>query len=158
VAAASGFYNAVTTGTLTPENFGTLYDLMAVTNAYTEMNTRMENKPDTLLTQDGSDYRLAIRLLQSQQLPNGQLNDKNPYEGICKAVSWSYLSGGAWYVGLAKAPEIEFHERQKPIIEFYRDQSTRGYRATVDVRFGVHLKPGCWKRWARNGGSFAATG
>lgn len=149
------YYNGIVSGTLTPANFGTAYDLMSVSNKYTEMDTIMENKPDTLLTQDGSDYRAARRIVESTQLPGGQLNDINEYAGLVKPLSWSYLSGSAWYVGKAQHDDLQFHERQKPVIEFYRDQSTRGYRATIDVRFGVWIRPGAWKRWVKVGGSFA---
>lgn len=152
----STYYNAMTSTDLNPTNFGTLYDLMAKTNAYTEVGTKMENKPDMLLTEDGSDYRKALRILKSEKLPNGQLNDMNPYEGLCRAFAWSYLSGGAWYVLKAKDPSLCWENRQDPVFDFFRDKNNRSYKATVDVRFGVHIKPGCWKRIARNGGSYAA--
>ena len=152
----STYYNAVTSSALNPTNFGTLYDLMAVTNGYNEVGVRVENAPDTLLTQEGSDYRQARKLLESDQLPNGQMNDINPFKGICKAQAWSYLSGGAYYVLKAQDPTLQFDDRQAPVIDFYRNKETRGYMATIDSRFGVHLKPGVWRKIARNGGSAAA--
>lgn len=150
------YYNAVVSSALNPDNFGTLYDLMAVTNAKNEVGGQVENRPDTLLTQEGADYRAARQIVESTYLPGGELNDINPYAGIVKPLAWSYLSGGAWYVMKAKAPEVLFIDRQQPVIEFYRNKETRGYMATIDARFGVHLKPGAWRRVARNGGSAAA--
>lgn len=156
------YYNAVTTTALNESNFGTLYDLMAVTNAKTEVGTPMENKPNMLLTQEGSDYRAGWRIINTsganKSFPGGQLNDRNPWEGRLRVLDWWALTGGAWYVLEAKAKELQFDDRQKPVIEFYRNKETRGYMATVDSRFGVHMRPGVWKKVARNGGSFAASG
>ena len=153
------YYNARTTTTLNEVNFGTLYDLMAVTNGYNEVGVRVENKPTMCLTQEGSDYRAAWKIINTTQgLPGGQLNDKNPWEGKVKVMDWAYLSGGAWYLLEAKAKELQFDDRQKPVIEFYRNKETRGYLSTVDSRFGVHLKPGAWRRIVRDGGSYAASG
>ncbi len=158
----STYYNARTTTALNETNFGTLYDLMAVTNAKTEVGTNMENKPNMILTQEGSDYREAWKIIntsgQNQSLPGSELNDRNPWEGKVKPLDWAYLSGGAWYLLEAKCEELQFDDRQKPVVEFYRNKETRGYMATVDSRFAVHLKAGVWKKIVRDGGSFAATG
>jgi len=157
----STYYNAVTTTALNETNFGTLYDLMAVTNAKTEVGTPMENKPTMILTQEGTDYRAAWKIIntigEKGSMPGSQLNDRNPWAGKLTVMDWWALSGGAWYVLESKAEELQFDDRQKPVIEFYRNKETRGYLATVDTRFGVHLKPGAWKKIARNGGSYAAS-
>lgn len=161
--AGKQYYNAVTTSALTETNFGTLYDLMSVTNAYSEHGVKAQNKPDTLLTEEGSYFREACKLLESEKLPGGELNDINPWKKAVyatKPMSWAYLdptiNAGAWYVLKAKAPQLLFKDRQQPVIEFFRSKETRGYKATVDARFGVHLKPGAWKCIAKNGGSYAA--
>ena len=158
----STYYNARVTSELTETNFGTLYDLMAVTNAKTEVGTPMENKPNMLLTQEGSDYRAAWKIINTAglkgSLPGSQLNDRNPWADKLAVLDWWALSGGAYYVLEAKAKELCFDDRQKPVIEFYRNKENRGYMATVDCRFGVHLKAGVWKKIARDGGSFAASG
>lgn len=156
------YYNARVTSELNETNFGTLYDLMAVTNAKTEVGTPMENKPNMILTEEGSDYRAAWKIINTSglagSLPGSQLNDRNPWAGKLTVMDWWALSGGAYYVLEAKAKELQFDDRQKPVIEFYRNKETRAYMATVDSRFGVHLKAGAWKKIARDGGSFAASG
>lgn len=152
------YYNAISSGSLSATTFETLYVLVSKTNAKNEQDSEIENKPDCILTEPGADYLMARRITESDRLPGGELNDINPYKGLgIRAIDWSYLSGSAWYVGKLKAPEFEWHDRQKPEIRFYRREENRGYRATVDVRWGVFLKPGCWRRWARTGGSYAAT-
>jgi hypothetical protein len=151
------YYNAISSGSLSPTTFETLYVLVADTNSYSEQDRRIENKPDTLVTKCGADALMAKRICNSDQLPGGQLNDTNVYKGLCKAIDWGYLTGTGWYIGKAKSDLMQWHERQKPVIEFFRRQENRGYRASVDCRWGVLLKPGVWRKWGRTGGSYAAT-
>ena len=159
--AGDTYYNAVTTSAINETNFGTLYDLMAVTNAFTEVTTPMENKPTMCLTQEGADFRAAWVILKTtgmnRSFPGGQLNDRNPWVDRVVPKDWWALSGGAWYLLEAKAQELQFDDRQKPVIEFYRNKENRSYMATVDTRFGVHMKAGVWKKIVRNGGSFSAS-
>ncbi len=153
------YYNAVTSSAINEANFGVLYDLMAVTNAFTEVATPMSNKPNMILTQEGSDYRDAWKIINTtgpnRSFPGGALNDSNPWANKLQVKDWWALSGGAWYVLEAKSKELCFDDRQKPVIEFYRNKETRGYMATVDCRFGIHLKAGVWKKLCRNGGTYA---
>ena len=156
------YYNARVTSELNETNFGTLYDLMAVTNAKTEIGTPMANKPNMLLTEEGSDNRKGWTIIntigENGSLPGSGLNDRNYWAGKLRVEDWWALTGGAYYVFEAKAEELQFDDRQKPVIEFYRNKETRSYMATVDTRFGVHLKAGCWNKIARDGGSYAAAG
>lgn len=151
------YYNAIVTGALNPTNFETLYILCSDTNSYSEQDRRVSNKPNTLLTKDGADALQAKRILKSTHLPGGELNDINPHEGALNPVAWGYLTGTAFYIGRAKADTLQWHERQKPLIEFFRRQENRGYRASVDVRWGVLIKPGVWRDWSRMAGSYSAT-
>lgn len=151
------YYNAVQTGSLSPARFETLYVLMSDTNAYSEQDRRTDNEPDTVMTQNGAVALMAKRICKSEKMPGGNMNDMNPYEGLLNAIRWSYLTGGAWYIGKVMHATMEWHDRQKPLIEFFRNPLNRGYRASIDVRWGVHLKPGCWKAWGRTAGSYAST-
>ena len=151
------YYNAIASNTLTPANFETLYILVSDTNAYSEQDRRLANAQDTILTKHGADALQATRICKSQKLPGGQLNDMNPYEGLLNPLKWAYLTGTAWYIGKVKSDLVQWHERQKPIIEFSRRFENRGYRASVDSRWGVLLKPGVWRIWGRSNGSYAAT-
>jgi len=152
------YYNSISTGSLDPTTFQALYVLVSDTNAYSEQDRRIANKPDTLLTKDGDDALMARRIcLTTRGLPGGELNDKNIFEGLVKNISWGYLTGTAWYILKAKCDELQWHERQKPVIEFFRRQENRGYRASIDCRWGVLLKPGVWRKVGRTGGSYSAT-
>ena len=151
------YYNAISSGSLNPTNFETLYVLITNTNAYSEQDRRIANKVDTLLTECGADALMANRICNSDKLPGGDQNDLNPYKGLVTPMEWGYLSGSAWYILKKKSEKAQWHNRQKPVIEFFRRPENRGYRASVDVRWGVLLKPGCWRVMGRTAGSYAAT-
>ncbi len=152
------YYNAIATGTLSPTTFETLYNLVSNTNAYSEQDRRIANKPDTLLTRTGADAFLAKRVVKTpERMPGGDQNDMNPYFDIVQPISWGYLTGDGWFIGKRKEDKLQWHNRQKPVIEFFRRPENRGYRASVDVRWGVLLKPGVWRNWGRTLGSSAAT-
>lgn len=152
------YYNSVAAAYgITVDNFETLYNLMTATNKFDEEGIPSENKPDTILTRDGGDYTDAWTIINTKQgLPGTTFNDANRWQGVVKNVwSWSYLDESAVYLGKAQAPEIEFHERMAPEIRFFRHEANAGYRATIRVRFGIHLKPQSWRRWVRGGGTSA---
>lgn len=155
------YYNAISSGSLTPANFRTMYNLVADTNAFNEQDQRIMNKPDTLMVGSSDDYLTAMQITKSDKLPSSELNDINPYKGIVSALFWPFLQWAAtdtgWYVGKAKSPLLQWHNRQKPVIEFFRRQENRGYRATVDARWGVLIKPGAWRVWGRTAGRFSST-
>ena len=147
------YYNAIATTTLTPANFETLYNLSTATNNRDERDRVISNRVDTLLTQTGADSFLAKRILKTTEgLPGGQLNDLNVYADLVTALDWSYLSGGAWYIGKRKHPCFQWHDRQKPEIRFFRREENRGYRATIDSRWGVKIKD--WRVWHQANGVY----
>ena len=151
------YYNAIASATLTPSNFETLWILCSDTNNYSEQDRRVATSPDTILTKYGADALMATRICKSVNLPGGELNDVNPYAGLLNPMKWGYLSGTAWYIGKAKHDTLQWQDRQKPVIEFFRNPLNRGYRASVDCRWGVLIKPGVWRAWGRSNGSYAAT-
>ncbi len=151
---STGFYNSVASLTLTPANFETIYNLHTATNNYDELNRKISNPADTLLTGAGADALAAKRILKSQQLPGGQLNDINVYSELgLEPISWDYLSDSAFYVGKKQADELVFVNAQPAEIRFSRDETNLAYMASINVMFSVWLKAGVWRRWTRGGGS-----
>lgn len=149
------YFNAVASLTLTPANFETLYNLFTVSMAFDEQDRVCTANADTLLTECGAQSFLAKRILTtSQGLPGGQLNDKNVYEGLVQPMDWRYLSdSSAFYVGKKNHPKFQWHDRQTPDMRFFRDETNRSYKASIDIRFGVWVKD--FRAWAKGGGSFA---
>jgi hypothetical protein len=149
------YYNSISGLSLTASTFEQLYNLFTITIAYTEQDRVMSNVPDTLLTEAGAQGFLAKRILKSTQgMPGTELNDYNPYQGLCEPMEWRYLSdSSAFYVGKRKHKDFQFHERQAPDIRFFRDETNRSYKVSIDVRFGVFLKT--FRAWVKGGGSYA---
>lgn len=149
------YYNAVSGLTVTPANFETLYNLMTHTNNRDERDRIIKNTVDTALTETGTDGFLMDRIINTQRgMPDGELNDKNPYYGIIKKhIMWEYLSDSAFYLGKAQHKDFQFHERQTKEIRLFRDEKNLGYKASINVRFGVFIKN--FRCWGRGGGTFA---
>lgn len=154
------YYNSVASaysaGAITPTHFATLYNLMTATNNVDELDRPSNNKPDTVLCKPGADYDSIWTILNSDQIANSQLNDKNIHKGRIKdIVEWDYLTEAAVYVGRAKNDLICFEERQRAEIDFFEHKPTRGYMASSVCRFGIHFKPGSRRMWVRGGGTSA---
>ena len=106
----STYFNAVASLTLTPANFETLYNRYKVSMAYNEQDRPVENRPDTLLTEAGSEYFKAWRICKSEKYPGVQLNDENPYRGLVDPMDWRFLSdSSAFYIGRRKHPKFQWH-------------------------------------------------
>lgn len=150
------YFNAITGLTITPANFETLYNLITKTNNRDERDRVIRNSVDTALTEVGADAFSMSRILLTKPeagMPGGQLNDRNVYYGIIKKhISWDYLTDGAFYIGKCQHPDFQFHERQMPEIRMFRDETNLGYKASINVRFGVFIKN--WRCWARGGGTY----
>jgi hypothetical protein len=150
------YYNSFAGYTMTPSNFETVYNHLTATNNRDEMDKEKENPVDTVLCRPGADFLAAKRITQSDKLPFSQSNDINPYEDLIdEIIKWDFLSSteAASFIGKRQHKSWEFHERQKQETDFFRDRNNRGYKASVDVRFGIFLKPGAWRAWGRMGGS-----
>lgn len=147
------YYNSVAGLTLTPANFETLYNLHTSTNNRDERDEIVANPCDTLLTRVGADAFLAERMLGSERMPGGQLNDNNPYYKIVSAMSWDYLTETAFYLLKKQTDAMQFHKRQLPEIRFFRDENNRGYKASIDIRQGILIKD--FRQVSRGGGTSA---
>jgi hypothetical protein len=155
------YFNSVASLTMIPSNFETLYNLQTATNNRDEEDEVVGNPVDTILCQPGSNVFLAERIVDtSRGIPGQQLNDKNPYYKIIdKIIGWDYLASTAGiFVGKRNHEKFCFCDRQSQETDFYRHQPNKGYRASVDMRFGVWLKAGSWRAWVRGGGTSTAGG
>ena len=155
------YYNSIAGLTMTAGNFETLYNLQTATNNRDEEDEVVGNPANTILCLPGSDKFLAERIVDtSKGMPGGQLNDKNPYYGIIdKVIAWDYLaSTGGYYVGQRNHDKFCFAERQSQETDFYEHKPNKGYRAAVDMRFGLWFKEGSWRAWTRGGGASATGG
>ncbi len=153
------YYNSVASLTVTAGNFETLYNLQKATNNRDEEDEVVGNPCDAAICTPGSNAFLLDRIIDtSKGLPNSQLNDKNPYYGIIKKIiDWDYLASTAGYfIGKMNHKSVCFCDRQNQELDFYRHRPNKGYRASIDARFGVWFKALAWKAWVRGGGTSSA--
>lgn len=149
------YYNSIAGLTMTAGNFELLYNLQTATNNRDEEDEVVGNPVDTLICTPGSDKFKAERIIDtSRGMPGGDLNDKNPYYGIIsKIIAWDYLDATAgFFVGKRNHDKFCFCTRQGQETDFYRHKPNKGYRASVDMRFGPWFKEGSWRVWGRGGG------
>ena len=150
------YYNSVAGLTLTAGNFETVYNLHTATNNRDERDQIVQNPCDTLLVRPGSNRFLADRIVDTQRgIPGSELNDKNPYYKIVSVIDWDYLESAeaAFFVGKRKHEDFQFHERQAEELRFWRTEDDRGYKASIDVRFGIMIRN--FRCWSRGGGTSA---
>lgn len=145
------YYNSIAGLTLTAANFETLYNLHTATNNRDERDIPVSNPCDTLLVKPGADRFLAERIVGANLMPGGQLNDPNPYYKIVSVIDWDYLTETAFYIGKRQSMDFQFHERQAPMINFFKDNNNNGYKTSIDLRIGVLLKN--FRTWSRGGGT-----
>lgn len=155
------YFNSTASLTMNADDFETTYNLATSTNNRGEEDEVKRNPVNTILCLPGSDKFKAERIVDTTRgLPGTQLNDINPYYGIIdKIIDWDFLSStGGYYVGRRNDDCIQFRERQGQETDFFRDHNNRSYKASVDMRFGILLKPLAWRAWTRAGGTSVAGG
>ena len=155
------YYNSTAGLAVTADNFETTYNLHTATNNKGEEDEVKTNSADTAICVPGSDEFLLRRILDTTKgLPGGQLNDKNVYFNIVdKIIAWDYLESTAgWFLGKRNDPNFCFCERQKQETDFFRDNTNKSYKASVDARFSLWFKPLAWRTFTRAGGTSVAGG
>ncbi len=149
------YYNSVAGLTLTPANFETVYNLHTATNNRDERDNVVKNPADTLLTRPGANRFLADRILGTEKMPGGQLNDVNPYYKLVSVIDWDYLEAAeaSFYIGKRQSDDFQFRERQASEIRFFRDEDNLGYNTSINIRIGALIKN--FRIWTRAGGTSA---
>lgn len=140
------YYNGLALA-LSADNLQTAYTLMTTVNNRDEKGEIINIQPNVLLIPPTLKFT-AKSILESDLLItgiNGTLPNKNPVSGLLQIVEWQYLTDtGAWFIGAAKKGLV-FYERKSPVIDFYQDEDTKTYKATIDTRFGAGVTN--WRYW-----------
>jgi hypothetical protein len=146
----AAYYNALALS-LDAANLQTLYLRMTSTNNVDSRGKKIALKPTTLLVPSALTFT-ANNILGATNIIGSANNDINPMQGILNKLEWQYLtSSTAWFIGVPKKG-IKFHNRKPLTFDFWQDQETGGYRASVIARWGAHVYD--WRFWH---GSNAAT-
>ena len=140
----STYYNSLGALSLTGTNLQTAYNLMTNTNNYDERGEKIALSPDTLLIPPALRFT-AKTLLESELLPGGANNDINVTQALVSPIEWQYLTDtNGWFVG-ARGKGIKFLERKSPVIDFYQDELSKKFYATIDARWGGSVTN--WRYW-----------
>ena len=132
----STYYNSLGALSLSSANLQTAYNLMTVTNNRNERGEIISLYPNVLLIPPQLHFT-AKTLLESELAPGGANNDKNAVQNLVTPLEWQYLTDiDGWFLG-AKQKGLKFYERKSPVIDFYQDETSKKFYATIDTRFGA---------------------
>jgi hypothetical protein len=138
------YYNSLGALALSSANLQTAYNLMTVTNNRNERGEIVQIMPDTLLIPSTLHFT-AKTILESELLPGGANNDKNVSQNLVQPIEWQYLSDtDGWFLG-KRQNGLVFYERKSPVIDFYQDEISKKFYATIDTRFGAGVTN--WRYW-----------
>ena len=140
----STYFNSLGALSLTSANLQTAYNRITNTNNYDERGEKVALSPDTLLIPPALRFT-AQTLLASELLPGGANNDINVTQNLVSQLEWQYLTDtNGWFVG-ARGKGLKFVERKSPVIDFFQDDLSKKYYATIDARFGASVND--WRHW-----------
>ena len=140
----STYFNSLGALSLTGTNLQTAYNRMTNSNNYDERGEKIALRPDTLLIPPALRFT-AKTILDSELLPGGANNDINTSQNLVSPIEWQYLTDtNGWFVG-SRGKGLTFLERKAPIIDFYQDELSKKYYATIDARFGGMVTN--WRHW-----------
>lgn len=134
----SSYFNSLGALALNSTNLQTAYTRFTSTNNRNERGEIRAIKPDMLLINPALHFT-AKPLLESPGDPNSANRGNNPVAGLVPWVEWQYLTNtSGWFLSKAKAGKI-FYERKSPVIDFFQDDFSKKYYATIDTRFGCGI-------------------
>lgn len=140
----STYYNSLGALALSTANLQTAYNLMTNTNNRNERGEIIQIMPDTLLIPASLRFT-AKTILESELLPGVANNDKNVVQNMVQPIEWQYLTDtDGWFLG-CRQKGLVFRERKSPVIDFYQDEVSKKYYATIDTRFGAVVDN--WRYW-----------
>jgi hypothetical protein len=111
---------------------------MTSTNNRNERGEIVAIKPDTLIVPSTLHFT-SKTILESEKIVGSANNDINVAQNLVKPLEWQYLTNtGGWFLSKAKAGKV-FYERKSPVIDFFQDDFSKKYYATIDTRFGAGI-------------------
>lgn len=139
------FYNAVALD-FSGENLGTLENLVADTNGYTENGERLANMPNIIV--GGQSQRKAFtEVLEARAKAGTANNDANAFASYTPVI-WEYITDAdGWAIGKAGYGLRFFQDDQPPTIEFQYDAKRRTDCLFIQSCYGAYVRPSGWRYW-----------
>lgn len=133
----AAYYNGLALP-LSAENIKTAYDRMVLTNAVDARGKKVVLQPDILLVHPSLKWT-ANTLMGTEKQVGTANNDNNQVRGLLKVVPWRFLDTSTfWAIGCSKMG-IKFWERWPLVFDFFRDNETKSYKATLEARYGIEV-------------------
>lgn len=148
--AGGTYYNASASLDLDATNLQTVYALMTQTNNRDEKDDEIIIEPDTLIVPPALKFKADELLYYTNVNTTGFLvNVTKPVtqslKGKIKVIVWPRLTDtDCWILCQAKKGLVALN-RMNEQIDFYRDNETKAYVATIVVRFGGFVRN--WRYW-----------
>lgn len=141
------YINYTASRTLTHTNLKTTYETFTATNNRDERGQIITLVPDTLLIPPALIFTSKV-ILANTAIPGSFDNDINVLANIVNPIVWPRLSDATgWFLG-CKKKGIMGLERQDAIFDFYQDETSKDYYATIFLRWGGVVTN--WRFWYAN--------
>ena len=138
------YANHVVTRALNPDNLETTWNTFTSTNNRDERGNEIDLMPDALVIPPALNFT-SQRILRSSQIPGSADNDVNVLANIVTPLVWQRLTDAdGWFLGALKMG-LMGTDRMAPELDFYQDETSKDFYATILYRFG-----GCvqnWRHW-----------
>ncbi len=140
----STYFNSGGVLSLTSTNLKTGYNRMTISNAFSERGEKIMLRPDVLLHPPNLRFT-AKTILESDAVVGSANNDINDVQALVQPLEWNYLTDtDGWFLG-HKQKGLRFLERKAPVIDFYQDEVSKKFYATIDARWGGVVTD--WRFW-----------
>jgi len=140
----STYFNSGGALALTSTNLQTGYNQVTNTNNFDERGEKIQLQPDVLLIPSALRFTSRV-ILESDNIVGSANNDINAVQNLLEPLEWQYLTDtDGWFIG-TKKKGIKFLERQSPQIDFYQDEVSKKFYATIDARWGAVVND--WRFW-----------
>jgi phage major head subunit gpT-like protein len=135
------YSNHTASRALNHDNLETTWETYTATNNRDERGNEIEMMPNVLLIPAQLKFT-ADRILKSTNIPESADNDINALHGLVTPMVWQRLSDtDGWFLGVLKRG-LMATDRMAPELDFYQDETSKDYYATIIYRFG-----GCVTNW-----------
>ena len=135
------YANLTVSRALNHDNLETTWETFTSTNNRDERGNEIELMPNVLVIPPQLKFT-ADRILKSTNIPDSADNDINAMYGIVQPQVWQRLSDSdGWFLGVRNMG-LMGTDRMAPELDFYQDETSKDYYATIIYRFG-----GCVTNW-----------
>ena len=139
--AGTSYANYTASRALSHTNLQTTWETFHQTNNRDERDQIISLSADTLLLPPALKFTAQV-ILETTLIPDSAENDVNVLKAILQPVEWAYLTDAdGWFIGKKKAG-IMATDRQDVALDFWQDETSKDYFASIFTRFG-----GCVTNW-----------